>query len=440
MGSLEKVTTDEAVQKWADDVRKRLDSDEPVAYVIEPKIDGSAISLVYENGQLVRGSTRGDGLRGEDVTVNLRTIRSIPLTLQGDVPPLMEVRGEVYFPLSGFRRFNEEQVAARQGAGAEPAQRGGRLAAPARLADHGGAPARRLGLRHRLPRGRRAGHALRDARVAARARLPHEPVRGAVRVDRGGREGDRGLGAAPRRARLRDRRDRDQGRRVRPAAAARRPARAAPLGAGLQVGAADRRDEAGEDRDPRRPHRRAQPVGDPRAGQRRRRHRLARDAAQRGGHQPQADPRGRPRDRPARRRRDPADRRPGRQARKGHEGVPDARALPALRRRDRQAGGRGHAPLPEPRLSLAWARDAEQLGHGRDGHRGRGGAVRLAALERGSAALDARPLPADRRAADGARRLRRDLGQERRRRDPAVEGASRSRASSSGSTSPTSAG
>jgi DNA ligase (NAD+) len=112
MGSLEKVTTDEGLLKWADDVRKRLDSDEPVAYVLEPKIDGSAISLVYENGRLVRGATRGDGLRGEDVTVNLRTIRSIPLTLQGDAPPLLEVRGEVYFPLSGFRRFNEEQVAA----------------------------------------------------------------------------------------------------------------------------------------------------------------------------------------------------------------------------------------------------------------------------------------------------------------------------------------
>ena len=112
MGSLEKVTTGEALRKWADDVRKRLDSDEPVAYVTEPKIDGSAISLVYENGRLVRGATRGDGLRGEDVTVNLRTIRSIPLTLKVDVPPLLEVRGEVYFPLSGFRRFNEEQVAA----------------------------------------------------------------------------------------------------------------------------------------------------------------------------------------------------------------------------------------------------------------------------------------------------------------------------------------
>ena len=112
MGSLEKVTTDEALRKWADDVRKRLDSDEPVAYVLEPKIDGSAISLVYEHGRLVRGATRGDGLRGEDVTVNLRTIRSIPLTVQGDAPELLEVRGEVYFPLSGFRRFNEEQVAA----------------------------------------------------------------------------------------------------------------------------------------------------------------------------------------------------------------------------------------------------------------------------------------------------------------------------------------
>ncbi len=122
MGSLEKVTDDESLFKWADDVRKRLDSDEPVAYVIEPKIDGSAISLVYENGQLVRGATRGDGLRGEDVTVNLRTIRSIPLTLQGDVPPLMEVRGEVYFPLSGFRRFNEEQVAAGKAPAPNPAK------------------------------------------------------------------------------------------------------------------------------------------------------------------------------------------------------------------------------------------------------------------------------------------------------------------------------
>jgi DNA ligase (NAD+) len=113
MGSLEKVTTREALEKWADDVRKRLGSDEPVTYVIEPKIDGSAVSLVYEDGALVRGATRGDGERGEDVTVNLRTIEAIPLRMRGASPPArVEVRGEIYFPLAGFARFNEAQLAA----------------------------------------------------------------------------------------------------------------------------------------------------------------------------------------------------------------------------------------------------------------------------------------------------------------------------------------
>ncbi len=108
MGSLEKVTDDESLFKWADDVRKRLDSDEPVAYVIEPKIDGLAVNLTYENGLLARGATRGDGVQGEDVTVNLRTIPSIPLRMQGDdAPAVVEVRGEVYMPLSGFRELNE---------------------------------------------------------------------------------------------------------------------------------------------------------------------------------------------------------------------------------------------------------------------------------------------------------------------------------------------
>jgi DNA ligase (NAD+) len=107
MGSLDKVTTDEAIVKWADDVRKRLGTDEPVAFVLEPKIDGSAINLVYENGVFVRGATRGEGTQGEDVTPNLRTIKSIPLRMNGDAPALVEVRGEVYMPLSGFRAMNE---------------------------------------------------------------------------------------------------------------------------------------------------------------------------------------------------------------------------------------------------------------------------------------------------------------------------------------------
>jgi DNA ligase (NAD+) len=115
LGSLEKLTTGDALQKWADDIRKRLSTDEPVVYVTEPKIDGLSISLLYRDGAFVRGATRGDGRRGEDVTVNLRTMRSISLRMQlpeGETPPpVLEVRGEVYMPLSGFRELNERLVA-----------------------------------------------------------------------------------------------------------------------------------------------------------------------------------------------------------------------------------------------------------------------------------------------------------------------------------------
>jgi DNA ligase (NAD+) len=111
MGSLDKVTTDAELEKWAEDVRKRLGGDEAVAYVLEPKIDGLAINLTYEDGVFVRGATRGDGEVGEDVTVNLRTISAIPLRLLGDdTPQVVEVRGEVYMPLSGFVALNERLV------------------------------------------------------------------------------------------------------------------------------------------------------------------------------------------------------------------------------------------------------------------------------------------------------------------------------------------
>jgi DNA ligase (NAD+) len=113
MGSLEKVTTDEALEKWHDDVCKRLGTND-VVYVTEPKIDGLSINLIYEGGVFVRGATRGDGYRGEDVTPNLRTIRAISMRMQaadGDVPPpLLEVRGEVYLPLTGFNALNERLV------------------------------------------------------------------------------------------------------------------------------------------------------------------------------------------------------------------------------------------------------------------------------------------------------------------------------------------
>src|SRR5689334_11006988 len=114
MGSLEKVTTDEAVEKWHQDVCKRLGTTD-VKYVTEPKIDGLSINLIYEGGVFVRGATRGDGYRGEDVTPNLRTIKAISMRMQlekGERPPaLLEVRGEVYLPLSGFNALNERLVA-----------------------------------------------------------------------------------------------------------------------------------------------------------------------------------------------------------------------------------------------------------------------------------------------------------------------------------------
>ncbi len=114
MGSLEKVTTDEALEKWHQDVCKRLGTSD-VAYVTEPKIDGLSINLIYENGAFVRGATRGDGRRGEDVTPNLRTIKAISMRMQlagrEQAPPLLEVRGEVYLPLSGFNELNERLIA-----------------------------------------------------------------------------------------------------------------------------------------------------------------------------------------------------------------------------------------------------------------------------------------------------------------------------------------
>jgi DNA ligase (NAD+) len=88
-------------------------------YSVEPKIDGLAISLVYEDGKLVRGATRGDGRVGEDVTRNLRTIKAIPLSVEG-APPLLEVRGEVYLPRSAFVALNEARLAAGEPVFANP--------------------------------------------------------------------------------------------------------------------------------------------------------------------------------------------------------------------------------------------------------------------------------------------------------------------------------
>jgi DNA ligase (NAD+) len=82
-----------------------------LCYVLEPKIDGLAVSLTYEDGRLTVAATRGDGLRGENVTENVRTIRSVPLTLRGQAPRVVEVRGEVYLPRAAFERLNRQRAA-----------------------------------------------------------------------------------------------------------------------------------------------------------------------------------------------------------------------------------------------------------------------------------------------------------------------------------------
>src|SRR5213076_3560834 len=106
--SLNNIATREEMAEFDARIRKFLNL-ERVEYVGEPKIDGVAVELVYEDGVLTVGATRGDGVVGEDVTANIRTIRSVPLRLRaadGAVPPLLEVRGEVYLPIDAFRKLN----------------------------------------------------------------------------------------------------------------------------------------------------------------------------------------------------------------------------------------------------------------------------------------------------------------------------------------------
>ena len=230
--------------------------------------------------------------------------------MRGDgAPALLEVRGEVYLPISGFRELNERLAGTNQKLAPNPRnaaagslrQKDSKITASRPLAMWAYGIGAREGFdpqTHWETLAWLRDHGFRTNPFAERL----ESIEAVV-------EGLQGMGAQANRARLRDRRDRDQGRLLRAAGRSRRAPLAAPLGPGVQMGADDRRDEAAPDRDPRWADRRAQPVGGARAGPGRRRHRVARDAAQRGGHQPQGHPRGRQGDRPARRRRDPSGRR-----------------------------------------------------------------------------------------------------------------------------------
>jgi len=106
MLSLANTYTYDELREFDERVKKNVGQ---VEYVVDPKIDGAGVALVYENGLFVRGSTRGDGVRGDNITQNLKTINSIPLKLQGNNLKNIEVRGEVYMSLDGFKKYNKEQ-------------------------------------------------------------------------------------------------------------------------------------------------------------------------------------------------------------------------------------------------------------------------------------------------------------------------------------------
>jgi DNA ligase (NAD+) len=106
MLSLDNAFSDDEVIAFDRRVRERLGREGQIEYASEPKLDGLAVSVVYEGGRLRHAATRGDGVTGEDVTANVRTIRSVPLRLRPGAPTLLEVRGEVYMPLAGFLALN----------------------------------------------------------------------------------------------------------------------------------------------------------------------------------------------------------------------------------------------------------------------------------------------------------------------------------------------
>lgn len=110
MLSLDNVFDEDGLRAFDKRIRERLNSTEPMVYVAEPKLDGLAISVLYEQGILTRAATRGDGETGEDVTENVRTIHTVPLRLKGDsIPDRVEIRGEIFMPKSGFEKLNQQQ-------------------------------------------------------------------------------------------------------------------------------------------------------------------------------------------------------------------------------------------------------------------------------------------------------------------------------------------
>ena len=290
MLSLANAKNEQEFLAWGERLVRRLGEGEPFQLVTEPKIDGLAVSLVYEGGVLVRGATRGDGVHGEDVTANLRTIRSIPLRIPEQ--RMVEVRGEVYLPLAGFERVNAERAEAglptfmnpRNSAAGSLRQQDPAVTASRPLSvftyqigAHDGLPLeshwqalawlREQGFRtsEQVELHDSVESALEACRAweARRKDIDYDIDGCVVKVSSYAQQRAAGVGQP-------------------------RPA----LGDRLQVRSHHGADRAAADRRERGPHRRAQPVRRDGAGGGGRRHRLDGHPPQRGGHQPQGHPRG----------------------------------------------------------------------------------------------------------------------------------------------------
>lgn len=120
MLSLDNAFSEEEFNAFVKKITERLDSANDIAFCCEPKLDGAAVSLLYEKGVLVRAATRGDGQTGEDITANVRTIRNVPLQLVEDFPVRLEVRGEVFMPTHAFEQYNQKAAAAGEKTFANP--------------------------------------------------------------------------------------------------------------------------------------------------------------------------------------------------------------------------------------------------------------------------------------------------------------------------------
>ena len=112
MLSLSNAMSELEIKQFDDKVKKILETDEEIEYVAEPKLDGVAIEIVYKSGKFLHGSTRGDGIIGEDISSNIRTIKSIPLRLfdVSNPPNLLELRGEVFIKKSDFKILNKQRI------------------------------------------------------------------------------------------------------------------------------------------------------------------------------------------------------------------------------------------------------------------------------------------------------------------------------------------